>query len=117
MTAFSCLAFSASPPSYIMHHNIQNKGERGIVIYRKTSIRSRVPVTSRVPVRSRGSRPLARTEAGSRIHAGSRLEAGSTNSFKYGQTPNNLLTLRLTRLTVELVMSLDSIDAEPEEDD
>ena len=79
--------------------------------YRKTSIKSRVPV------RSRGSRPLVRIEAGSRIHAGSRLEAGSINSFKYGQTPNNLLTLRLTRLTVELDMSLDSIDAEPEEDE
>ena len=31
--AFSCLAFSASPLSYIMHHNIQNKCERGVVIY------------------------------------------------------------------------------------
>jgi len=31
--ASSCLAFSASPPGYIMHHNIQNKGARGVVIY------------------------------------------------------------------------------------
>ena len=31
--ASSCLAFSASPPGYIIHHNIQNKGERGVVIY------------------------------------------------------------------------------------
>jgi len=30
--ASSCLAFSASPPGYIIHHNIQNKGERGVVI-------------------------------------------------------------------------------------
>ena len=87
--------------------------------YRKTSIRSWVPDTRRVPVRSQGSGPFVRIEAGSRIHAGSRLEAGSINSFKYGQTPNNLLrpTLRLTRLTVELDMSVDSIDAEPEEDE
>jgi len=43
-----------------------------------------------------------RLEAGYRlpIHAGSRLEAGSISSFKYAQTPNTLLTLRLTRLSV-----------------
>ena len=40
----------------------------------------------------------------------------SINSFKYGQTPNNLLTLRLTRLTVELDMSAYSIDAEEDEE-
>ena len=57
-----------------------------------------------------------RLEAGSRLQAGSRLEAGSINSFKYGQAPNNLLTLRLTRLTVELDMSAYSIDAEEDEE-
>jgi len=88
--------------------------------YRKTSIRSRVPDTRRVPVRLRGSRPLVRIEAGSRIHAGSRLEAGSINSFQYGQTPNTLLTLITTYATsidMELDMSVDSIDAEPDEDE
>ena len=88
--------------------------------YRKTSIRSRVPDTRRVPVRLRASRPLVRIEAGSRIYAGSRLEAGSINSFQYGQTPNTLLTLITTYATsidMELDMSVDSIDAEPDEDE
>ena len=43
--------------------------------YRKTSIRSRVPV------RSRGSKTFVQIEARSRIHAGSRLEAGSVHSW------------------------------------
>ena len=59
--------------------------------------------TVKLRIEAGGSRPLVRIEAGSRIHAGSRLEAGSINSFKYGQTPNTLLTrLRVTRIPVFL---------------
>ena len=49
-----------------------------------------------------------RIEAGFRLEAGGsrplvRIEAGSINSFKYGQTPNTLLTrLRVTRIPVFL---------------